>query len=195
MTKDANIELWFPTPIYFKDNILTKNEINQLEQEVIKTKNNYESNHGQWFCNVYTSYEKQNIVTVTEYDIIKNKVTDCVNEFVQVYGSAHKYECNNGWINIYSKYNFQEFHYHHGHTFSAVYFLKAPEGSGSLIFNNPNEPDMLPIKNISIKNNMNYAFCEYQAVENRLIIFRASLQHMVKQGTNKTDRITLSFNF
>jgi hypothetical protein len=55
----------------------------------------------------------------------------------------------------------------------------------------------MPIKNtINEKDNaLTLQTCEYQAIKNRLIIFRSNLQHMVQQGTNQSDRISLSFNF
>jgi len=197
MKKMSNIETWFPTAIYYADDILDENEINTLMHKIYWVKNNIKNSKQHWPCNVYTTIQSYDITKDNEFSTLISKISIHVNKFAESFGSDYVYKCNEGWINIYDKNQYQEFHYHQGHTFSVVYYLSAPEGSGELIFNSPLLPDMMPIKYITDKkiNSLNVELCKYQAIKNRVIIFKSNLQHMVQQGTNQTDRISLAFNF
>lgn len=192
-----NIELWFPTPIYYADDILDENEINTLVNRSYDIKNNIKNGKGIWQCDVYTTFQTYDVTKDNEFSNLISKISLHVNEFAKSFGSNYEYRCAEGWINIYDKNQYQEFHYHLGSTFSVVYYLSTPEGSGKLIFNNPLLPNMMPIKNITPNkdNTLILESCEYKAIKNRLIIFRSNLQHMVQQGTNQSDRISLAFNF
>jgi uncharacterized protein (TIGR02466 family) len=192
-----NIDLWFPTPIYYADDILDENEINALINRSYDIKNNVKNGKEAWRCDVYTTFQTYDVTKDNEFSNLISKISLHVNEFAKSFGSNYKYKCDEGWINIYDNNQYQEFHYHPGYTFSAVYYLSAPEGSGKLIFNSPLHPDMMPIKNITDEKNNHMALeaCEYKAIKNRLIIFRSNVQHMVQRGTNQSDRISLSFNF
>ena len=86
-------------------------------------------------------------------------------------------------------------HTHNESTISAVYYISAPTGSGKLVFEDPREPDMLPIKNIPVRNELSFVKVGYEAKEGSLIIFRSYLRHMVTVGTNAEPRISVAFNF
>jgi uncharacterized protein (TIGR02466 family) len=191
-----NIELWFPTAIYYADNILNINETNFLLSKVNQIKNVTENGKSDWQCDIYTTFKKYDITKDDDFLNLTSKINFHINEFAKSLNSNHQYKCNEGWFNICNKNQYQEFHYHPGYTFSAVYYLNAPEGSGKLIFNSPLLPDMMPVKNIiNEKDNvLTLQNCEYLAIQNRLIIFRSNLQHMVTQGTNESDRISFAFN-
>ena len=73
--------------------------------------------------------------------------------------------------------------------------VSSPEKSGSLIFENPIEPDMLPLKNIKINNEYNYKTVSYDIPTNALIIFRSYVRHMVKRCENTKPRISLALNY
>jgi uncharacterized protein (TIGR02466 family) len=76
-----------------------------------------------------------------------------------------------------------------------VYYISAPEGSGKIVFEDPREPDMLPIKNIPSRNDLSYVKVGYEACEGTLLIFRSYLRHMVSLNLNTTPRISVAFNF
>ena len=79
--------------------------------------------------------------------------------------------------------------------FSAVYYVKVPEGSGNIIFEDPRMPDMLPVKNIPERNSLSFNKIGYTPAEGTLLIFRSSLRHCVQEGTNVDPRISISMNF
>jgi uncharacterized protein (TIGR02466 family) len=86
-------------------------------------------------------------------------------------------------------------HTHNESTISAVYYISAPAGSGKIVFEDPREPDMLPIKDIPDRNELSYAKVGYQAAEGSLVIFRSYLRHMVSLNNNIEPRISVAFNF
>lgn len=193
----AYIDYWFPTSVYYEDNILNTDEVTLLKNRCLEIKNNIKSSGDRWYCKVYTTVDNYNLIDDKVFDCITSKVNHHVNEFVKAHNSTHIYKATEGWVNIYSKDAYQETHYHEGFTFSAVYFLKAPEGSGDLIICDPKNPDMMPIKAImdKQKNALTYKYTVYKAIENRLVIFRSYTPHLVTQGSNTEDRISLAFNF
>ena len=79
--------------------------------------------------------------------------------------------------------------------FSAVYYPKVPEGSGSIVFENPLVPDMMPVQNIEERDDMTFERISYQPKDGMLVIFRSYLQHCVRQGTNTEDRISIALNY
>jgi len=188
-------ELWFPTPIYYKDNILCERDRKKLIDRCYEIKKSIPSNHEKWKCKLYTSFQNHNAINDPEFKTLLEEIKNNVNNFAKELGSNYEYDSSEGWINIYDATQYQEYHYHDSSIFSVIYYLSAPEGSGGTIFRSPLEPDMLPLKNVTENNNLNYKVCRYPATTNRLVIFRSYLEHMVEQGTNTEDRISLSFNF
>jgi len=87
------------------------------------------------------------------------------------------------------------YHFHRGATFSGVYYVTAPPGSGALEFRKPGRDlvDGLP----KAKNNqLNYTRTTYAAVENRLILFNSEIEHRrLPNETQQTgDRIAIAFD-
>jgi len=54
---------------------------------------------------------------------------------------------------------------------------------------------MLLVKGVRSLNALTYTTCSYKPVQGMLLIFRSSLRHMVKVGSNTDPRVSLSFNF
>tara|TARA_R110000868_G_scaffold173966_2_gene410406 strand:+ start:45 stop:626 length:582 start_codon:yes stop_codon:yes gene_type:complete len=191
----SKIEIWFPTCIYIEDNLLSNDEKENLINKCYEIKKNTNKGGNHWISNVYNTQGTYNISEDINFKLLKNKITDHVNAFAKLFETTNIYSTNDGWLNVYKKTDYQESHFHSGSIFSVVYFLSAPKGSGNILFNSPNPPDMLPIENIKKNTYINSGVVSYEAIENRLMIFRSSLIHSVLNGTNKTDRISLAFNF
>lgn len=189
------IDLWFPIPIYIEENILDNNENKKLCDKILELKNQTEPGGRNWLCDTYNTLGSVDIINNECFSLLLDKTTHHVNNFAKQFNSTETYECKEFWGNVYGYKDYQEYHIHSHSTFSAVYFAKCPEGSGDLIFENPFSVDMYEMKNISENNQFTYKNCSYSAVENRLIIFRSHLKHMVRQGFNKDYRISFAFNF
>jgi uncharacterized protein (TIGR02466 family) len=98
-------------------------------------------------------------------------------------------------MNISKAGDYQEFHTHNANVFSAVYYVSAPEGSGRILFEDPKEPDMFPLKSIQKKNQLSYTRINYTPTPGLLLIFRSYLRHCVEPGTNTEPRISIALNF
>lgn len=191
----AEINLWFPVSIYTEHNILTNDQHEQLVSHVEQIKQDIPSGGKEWFGSIYTTFETYDIVEDTSFSPLIDKVNFHVHEYARQHNSSADYTCTEAWFNESVEYQFQEFHTHANHIISAVYYLKAPEGSGDIVFRDPKQPDMMPLKNVNEQNDLTFGATSYKPTENSLIIFRSYVPHMVKPGKNKTGRISVAFNY
>lgn len=188
------IQLWFPTSIYVEENIFSEDENKNFINEIEILKSKIEKGGNNWNTDVYN--------TCQTFDLQRNKIlkTLCdkvelhTNLFAKQLSSYHDYKIIDSWFNYYKKDDYQEAHHHANSIFSAIYFFTNPINSGSLSFENPIEPDMLPLKNIKEINNLNCLTCNYNPSPKTLIIFRSNIRHMVGRGKNSQPRITAAFN-
>ena len=190
------LSLWFPTAIYTEENVLSKEELESLFKRSEEIKNTIPSGGKHWHCKIYTTFRTNHkLLDDPIFKPLIEKVTQHVNSFAKEFGSTHQYKAHEAFLNIYDSSSYQEYHYHTASTFSVVYYLKVPKGSGHFIFNDPKGPDMLEVKDIVEETTLNQNTISIEPVENSLIMFRSYLGHMVSQGTNNDDRISIAFNF
>lgn len=183
----------FPTSIYYEEDVLNEEDQKELLNECYNLKNNTKSGGDNWHCNVYNTFDTHDISKDIKFNKITKTVQQHIDHFVSLYNSSQEYKIQEGWLNVYSEQQHQEYHIHAGFTFSAVYYVKVPANAGTIWFENP-VMDMLPIKNINSINNINAQDWFIPPKQNCLIIFRSYLRHMVEAGSNVDDRISLAFN-
>lgn len=191
----AQIETWFPTAIYLQKNLFSNNYNSLLSNRILEVKKTVPSGGEDWEGKTYTTHGNFDIKKDSIFDELVAQVTEHVREFALAHNSTANYKCQHAWANVAEEGNFQEYHTHDGSVFSAVYYLKAPEGSGSILFEDPRLPDMLPIEKITDRNHLSYHKVGYEVEEGMLLIFRSYLRHAVRAGTNKEPRISLALNF
>lgn len=195
--KPMSFDLWFPTPIlsekiqnFSKINELLLNKIQQIRQTIpVGGKN--------WIGKPYNTCGTYNIVDDNIFDHIKNEITAMVHLFASRLGvdvNKNKFKCNEGWLNIYKQNDFQEFHHHAGHQFSAVYYVQTPPNSSEIIFESPLAPDMKPLP-IVLHNYVTDSRAKYNVDAGQCIIFRSNLRHCVPSHQGTDERISLAFNF
>jgi uncharacterized protein (TIGR02466 family) len=191
----AEMNLWFPVSIYTEKNILTGEEHQQLVNHVDTIKKDIPSGGKDWFGSIYTSFETYDIRQDAEFDNLLHNIKIHVQDYAKMHNSIHDYQCQQAWFNESVENQFQEFHTHASNVISAVYYLRAPEGAGDIVFKDPKQPDMNPLKNVTELNDLNFASVSFEPIENSLIIFRSYLPHMVKPGKNKVGRISVACNY
>lgn len=191
----GTVETWFPVSIFYKQNLITAEENSIIRNRCYEIYNSVSYFNNGWQGETYNTRATHNIKNDQAFHFLIKKITDNVDTFAKTLGSDHHYRCTNGWVNIAKKGNYQEYHAHDGSIFSAVYYVSVPEGSGNIVFEDPKQPDMLPMKNIVENNKLNFSYVSYPPEEGKLIIFRSYLRHLVEKGNNVEDRISLSFNF
>jgi uncharacterized protein (TIGR02466 family) len=176
-----------------------KNVFTEEEQKIINNRVNYISennsmSHNLWLAkdqspkNSFLSY---NIVNDKEMKFFILKITEKVHEFASYYNDKRIYGCNESWINIYSKNNYQEPHYHPMCTYSVVYFSEVPENSGKIVFQNPSINELgfpVTFENLGSEK-------IYTPEKNMILIFRSNLAHYVLPGTNNDSRVSIASNF
>jgi uncharacterized protein (TIGR02466 family) len=190
--KQPVVTTWFPTSIYSCEELLTKNENEELYEYTLNLSQNIKRGGDVWQSKVYNTCETFDLRTDEKYNKILNLIETNVNYFSKVLGSDYNYKCNGSWFNVYKKNDYQERHIHADSIFSAIYYLKCKENSSPTIFYHPHD-EMIPLKNLTL-NELSFQTCNYSAIERTLIIFRSHVAHMVPQNVSD-ERVTLSFNF
>ena len=189
------INTWFPTAIYVSEEIITEEYNEILKNKSLELFHSIPNGAENWKCNTYNTMGSYEISNDDDFTHLLKQVKEHLNIFVEHHGSNYKYECQNSWLNVNTESTYQEYHYHSGSTFSAVYYIDVPEGSGKIYFENPLEPDMLPVKGIQTPTELSFKDCHYQPQKKTLLIFRSFLRHMVEIGSNTDPRISVAFNF
>lgn len=120
---------------------------------------------------------------------------NCVEEVKTTYGyNITSFTPQNCWLNINRKKDYNVHHCHNNCDFSAVWYLKVPENSGRLVFDNPDYSSglwMLESEYNPYSRGRGYIVPK----ENLLVIFKSHLVHFVEPNLSDDPRITLAFNF
>ena len=100
------------------------------------------------------------------------------------------------WVNLNRKHDFNLSHRHPGSIFSGVYYIKVPENSGRIVFENPIAEHSLTIgpEVVEEYNHFTSDAWKLQPTEGKLIIFPSWLRHSVEPNLSNDDRISLAFN-
>ena len=123
--------------------------------------------------------EVQHLVNIIEQTINDDKTFD--SKFHQI--------VFNMWFNINKKNDSNSSHFHPFSVYSGVYYLKAPENCGNIIFEAPN------LDLLHYYNSGEGGIYSLPPVENTLYIFPGWLKHFVQPNQNEEeDRISISFN-
>jgi len=189
------VEMWFPVAVYSEENVLSKEENELLKLHCLTIKNSVRSGGSEWLGNTYNTHGTHNLSTDKEFQPLLNKISYHVHQFAKMHNCEETYTSKYAWMNISEKSNWQEFHTHNGNVFSVVYYVSVPEGSGKIVFEDPKEPDMCPLKTKTNRNQLSYTRIGYTPIEGSLIIFRSYLRHLVEPGNNTTPRISIALNF
>jgi uncharacterized protein (TIGR02466 family) len=182
----------FPTTIYVEDNVLPKKTLKKYEDLILN--NTCENGGENWYAKIRNSMSTYNLIHDENFSDLISIVNDRIKKFADTLESKQDYTCTWSWFNVYEKNDYQEIHHHTNCTFSGVFFLKTNENSSPLIVLNPSEhfngdfefktPNDLNIQNYRIFPN-----------QNRLVLFRSYLKHMVPKHESYEKRITIAFNF
>ena len=190
-----NVELWFPVAIYKEENLISQEENAELVNYSLELQDKIPSGGEDWYGDTYNTHGTYDLRKDIKFRPLLNLISLHVNNFAKMHNSNGTYEISYAWLNINSTNTYQELHTHNAAIFSCSYYLSAPDGSGGIVFEDPKEPDMFPLKEISDKNQLSFTRIKYAATERTLIAFRSYLRHMVQPGTNIEPRISIAVNF
>jgi len=192
----AQFESAFPVLFLYEDDFIDQEKNEEIKNRCLEIYKSVPQSTNDWKGGTYTTHDTYDISQDSTFRFLINKITNYVNQFAEMHDSFVGYSCVSGWANIAKKGDYQEYHSHPGSIFSVVYYVNVPEGSGKILFEDPKAPDMFPPKKI-IKGSSVFSHntISYEPKEKRIIIFRSYLRHLVEQGTNVENRISLAFNF
>ena len=104
----------------------------------------------------------------------------------------------NMWANINPPGGYNRPHIHPNSHFSGVYYIKAPQNSGDIVFNDPRSgAHMIMPERIKDSKPPSHLWREVRInpLEGRLIMFPSWLWHCVDPNESNDIRISVSFNF
>ena len=186
---------YFPQAFFHSENLLEKEYLLKLQKKakIIESKN--KSGGSDWIEKPFNTHGSYSLQDDLDFKNLFKIIEEKIFKFTNAHNSNYIYKITESWINIYRKNELQEFHCHPNSTFSAVFFLKSSDACGRLIFENPIEPDMLPIKGIEEENSLTYKRVFIKPKENHLIVFRSYMRHMVERQVSDFERMTIAVNF
>jgi len=191
----SQINLYFPTPIYVEEAIVSVDENIKWADKIIQMQDSITSGGKTWEGNTYTTHGTFDLTNDETFSPLIDIISKHVQNFTNEHSSTYVHTCNSAWGNVNTQGTFQEYHSHPASVFSCVYYPKVPSGSGNIVFESPLVPDMMPVKNFKQLNDLTQDRIDYQPKEGMLLIFRSYLRHCVQSGTNTDPRVSISLNF
>jgi len=103
----------------------------------------------------------------------------------------------NMWANINPPGGMNRPHLHPNSHFSGVYYIKAPQNSGKLVFNEPRPGAhmVMPTRKQGKPPSHLWREVHIDPLEGRIVIFPSWLWHCVEPNESDDIRISVSFNF
>lgn len=150
-----------------------------------------------WSSVLYTTIgAPQTLLQHKEFDPLNDVIMKEAGNFadeLDLETEHHPLRCTECWVNIYGQGHTQEVHQHANSVISGIYYVKAPEGSGELLFHSPYHDTMLDPptrKPNGINNNM----VSFTPREGMMVLFRSFVKHSVKPTVGMEERISIAFN-
>jgi len=190
-----DIVTYFPQAFFSSTNLLKKDYLSKLQNKAYTIKKIEKSGGDNWSLRPFNTCGTYDLQKDEDFKILLDIITDKTHKFIREHNSDYVYPIKESWLNVYDKNESQEMHSHGGSTFSAVFFLKSNDDCANLIFENPTEPDMLPIRGVKKENHLTYKRCWIKPIQNSLVVFRSYMRHMVEKQQTDFNRITVAVNF
>ena len=152
------------------------------------------SNRGGW--------QSEGFEIINEDDVLQLFLINCLSNFPPIKESVKLR--GYAWININKPGDYNIKHVHPTNNLSGVLWIKAPQNSGDIVFDNPKtfDPFLQSARKGEIdsytddfkdKTNI-YSDYYFPPDEGRILIFPSHLEHQVRKNKSNEDRISVSFN-
>jgi uncharacterized protein (TIGR02466 family) len=188
------VNLHFPTCVYYAYDVISQEDHQKILDECDKIRNQILFPADHWFCDVLTSYHQKSLGNTGPF----RKLITAIKEHITVFcdhldAYPNKILVDHAWINASGLGQYQEQHTHPNSTISAIYYLKAPQGSAGTIFKNPYQKHTT----LPIRKNRDITFQEmrYTAEVGKLILFESFVPHLTEQQKIDAERMTFAANF
>ena len=184
-------EQFFPTRLYGKDvkldNQLFANEIVEWSKRDPGVK---KTNRNGW-------HSTTEMHTIPVFKPLVNELFIMMNDIWKEEWLDREPTLGNMWANINPPGGYNAPHIHANSHFSGVYYIKTPENSGDLVFNDPRSTAHMTLPNRKQGQPPIDLWREVRVkpIEGRIIMFPAWLWHCVEPNESNDIRISVSFNF
>ena len=115
-----------------------------------------------------------------------------VLEFLK-YSYTH-FEITDCWANVNRRGESHSLHSHPNNFLSGVYYVRAPENCGNIVFSDPRPQASVLIPHVTERNPYNSFKHSIKPKEGRLLMFHSWFQHLVEANQSEEERISISFN-
>ena len=150
------------------------------------------SNSGGW-------QSKSNFYEEESFSSFFDPLCNAIDFYIgHTYENVSSFTFSNAWININFPGCYNRFHNHPMSEISGCFYIKVPENSGALVFQNDMQYDYAKCMNlaksdIKVKFNYDHSF-GIVPLEGSVFFFPSSLYHEVTENNSKSDRISIAFN-
>ena len=146
------------------------------------------SNRGGW--------QSEGFEIINEDDVLQLFLINCLSNFPPIKESVELR--GYAWININKPGDYNIKHVHPTNNLSGVLWVKAPQNSGDIVFDSPNNFESY-LENKSYIGDFKKSYFiddSYHCypTEGRMIVFPSHLEHHVQENKSNEDRISVSFN-
>ena len=182
---------YFPTIVYAKD----VNLDNRLfENAVIEWAN---KDKGMKRTNVKGWHSQTDMHTIPVFKPLVEALFKMQEEIYKEEFLSGKAMIGNMWANINPKGGYNRPHIHPNCHFSGVYYIKAPQNSGEIVFNDPRSTShmSMPARKEGEPPKHLWREVRVNPMVGRIIMFPAWLWHCVDPNNTNDIRISVSFNF
>jgi len=100
----------------------------------------------------------------------------------------------NCWANTNPKGESHRIHSHPNNYLSGVYYVRAPEKCGDIVFFDPRPQSIVLLPQVTERTPFNSSKHRITAREGTLLVFHSWFQHLVETNESDEERISISFN-
>ena len=183
----------FPTIIHQFD----VNGFDEIQNQLIDYAYEFKNKNpeGVKFSN-YGGWQSHDFIINNNNDLLHSFLINCLFNFPNIHKSINF--SVDAWININKPGDYNIKHHHPTCDLSGVVWLKVPQNSGVITFENPVEfqtYNLIQSHTEEYKESNN--FCHtwfFKPIEGRMIVFPSHLLHDVGENKSNEDRISVSFN-
>ena len=103
-------------------------------------------------------------------------------------------EITNCWANINRGGQSHPVRTHPNNFLSGVYYVRAPEGAGDIVFQDPRQQAVVMVPRVSESTQFNSTTHTIAPKEGTLLMFNSWFQHSVQENRSGEERISIAFN-
>jgi uncharacterized protein (TIGR02466 family) len=190
----ANCHQLFQTPLFvFKlhDHTL----VDQMLLKVISEQRSLDAS-GQEVSNVLGWHSQGNLFGLEEVKPFRELIDAAIAESAIAMGYENvRIQAANCWANVNPKHASNKIHDHANCLFSGVYYVKAPDACGTLMFYDPRSARTFYKPMVPTYTAFTADAIAHVAEAGLLLIFPSWLRHGVEPNLSDEERISVSFNY